>query len=67
MCYWVNEDKPHNAAKVHSPNCVYPRQYGKKNPKNGKWYGPYESKALALAKARDTGRADVSDCQVCNP
>lgn len=63
VTYYVNEDKPTNSAKIHRSDCPYgtPQQ---KNPKDGRWHGPFESFALALETAQKTGLL-VSNCGYC--
>ena len=64
--YYVNEDKPTNRAIVHRDDgpCEVPRP---KLERDGKWYGPCDTKDEALRAARNTGRKIARECQICKP
>ena len=64
MEYYVNEDKPTNSATVHTSTCVY-AQNRCKDPRHGKWHGPFADRESAWKCAQATGRRDVKFCGNC--
>ena len=64
MAFYVNEDRPDNAATVHRTggSCKVPRI---KLERDGGWYGPFDNKAEALRVACETGRLSKRECSIC--
>lgn len=65
MGYVVNEDKPTNSARIHDESCGYYSHRRPKNPRDGGWHGPFETKNEAFAEAWATGRSDVKAAACC--
>ena len=68
MEYYVNEDYWENEAIIHLNTnwrtCPSAR-IREKDPKNGKWHGPYKRRDDAWSVAKATGRRDVRECKRC--
>ena len=69
MSYWVYENYRHNKAVVHKAECRFCKdgaglhEVGENT--NGQWHGPFCDASEAQAKARNTGRANVWNCNAC--
>lgn len=59
MGYVVNEDRPTDSAHIHDETCGYHTDRRTKDPGDGGWLGPFETRDEAFAEARATGRSDV--------
>ena len=66
MRYFVYENYPNNRARVHVDICSFSKSEACRLA-NGQWYGSYDEREDAFAKARETGRANVDGCGHCNP
>lgn len=66
MAFYVNEDRPTNRSTVHRNVCIM-AQHRVKNPRDGRWYGPFTTAEEALEAADHTGLAFTRLCRICNP
>ncbi len=70
MAYWIYHDKVTRTAKLHHDwcgACKYGRgMHGHQKRDENEWLGAYETKELALAKAREHGIAHLlTGCGLC--
>ena len=66
MSFYVNEDRPTNLATVHR-NVSIMAQDRVKNPRDGRWYGPFPTADEALEAAEHTGLVFTRLCRICKP
>ena len=66
MRFYVNEDRPTGKARIHTVNSEPNCQPQEKDPKNGGWYGPIDTRQEAIETAEKT-RLQVYLCETCNP
>ena len=65
MGYVVNEDRPTDSARVHDETCGYYTNRRPKDPGDGGWLGPFETRDEALVEARSAGHSDVRETGCC--
>lgn len=63
MNYWVNEDKPDTKVTVHKDSCPHGVNLPKQ-PKDGCWHGPFDTKEEATPVARAIG-LNYHECKKC--
>ena len=66
MPFYVNEDRPTNRTTVHRNMCIKARTRAK-NPRDGRWHGPFPTSDEALDVAEEIGLVFVRICRICNP
>ena len=67
--FWVYENWTVDRARVHNASCGF-CNHGKgvrsnASTQNGKWHGPYATRALAIRQTIQLGRADARQCPFC--
>jgi hypothetical protein len=71
VSYHVFEAPPQNRATVHKSECPHCRsglgQEKRKGKKVTDWYGPYQTREEAFARADRTGMGRVVGCGHCKP
>ena len=68
-CYWVYENWPTSRARFHRADCSYCDDgrgiHMSAGTRNGRWHGPFGTRAKAESFAGATGRRDVGPCRNC--
>ena len=69
--FFVYENWTHKRARIHQGVCRYCNNGKGWQPvdsgANGKWHGPFPTRASAFRKLKELDYPDMHDCQVCMP
>ena len=71
MEFYIYENWTHDRVRIHRASCGYCNNgdgtQASTSPKNGRWLGPFDNRALVFAKAKSLKRMDTKPCGTCNP